>query len=281
MKLGVHAYAWYSLWQTDPLAVVDRAHQVGAELIEIPLVDTGRIDAEALKARCQERGLAVCASTLLTAETDITSPDSEVRRRGVEYLKECVRLAHQLGAPFLSGVTYGEFARPGASPPTERDWEYSAQGLREVARYAAEYGLDIAIEPVNRYESHLVNTCEQALYLREFTGEPNVKVHLDTYHMNIEENDLYDAILKAGEHLVHLHLSESHRGIPGTGQVHWDDVFRALAKLDYQGYAALESFADPAFWSATWTWRPLAPDSETLIRQGMQFIKQGLAQARM
>jgi D-psicose/D-tagatose/L-ribulose 3-epimerase len=134
-------------------------------------------------------------------------------------------------------------------------------------------GVSIGLEPVNRYESYLVNTCEQALRLKAMIGEENVKVHLDTYHMNIEEKSFYEATRLAGGDLIHYHLCENDRGVPGTGLVRWDDIFRALGEMRYEGYAALESFVDVTDNMSTWVWRRLAPDGDTLLREGAAFIR--------
>ena len=115
----------------------------------------------------------------------------------------------------------------------------------------------IGLEPVNRYETYVVNTCEQALKLRDMIGEENVKIHLDTYHMNIEEKSFYEATKLAGENLIHYHLCENDRGIPGTGLVNWDEIFEALSEIGYKGYAALESFVDTTDNMSTWVWRQL------------------------
>lgn len=270
MKLGVHAYAWYSLWRQDPLAVLDRARGMGFDFVEVPLGELDTLDLRALRARILSLGLQACASTLLTEATDVTSEDPEVRRRGVDYLKRCVAAAVELGAPFVSGVVYAQHAKPGRDAATAQEWDYAAQALREVARFARDYGVEIGIEPVNRYESHLINTCEQALRLRELVAEPNVKIHLDTYHMVIEEKDFYSATKQAGPYLIHVHLGESDRGVPGTGLVRWDDLFRALRDIGYQGFAAIESVVEL---SGAWVRRPLAPDAETLVREGAGFLR--------
>ena len=162
--------------------------------------------------------------------------------------------------------------------PGEREWQLAADALRGVAVYANELGVTVALEPVNRYETYLLNTSEQALQLKAMIGEPNIKIHLDTYHMNIEEKSFYDAVMQAREHIVHLHLCENDRGIPGTGLVQWDDLFRGLGEIKYDGYAALESFVDCTDNMNTWVWRQLARDGETLVREGIAFIKSKMKQ---
>ncbi len=133
--------------------------------------------------------------------------------------------------------------------------------------------MDLGLEPVTRYESYLLNTCEQALKLIDMIGENNVKVHLDTYHMNVEEKNFYKATKAAGNKLMHYHLCENDRGIPGTGLVDWDDVFRALSEIGYKGRVGMEGFSDITENMSTWVWRKLAPDGDTFLREGIKFIR--------
>jgi len=127
-------------------------------------------------------------------------------------------------------------------PPCTNEWEYAAEALREAARFATDRSITIGIEPVNRYETYLINTGKQASHLIEMIGEPNLRVHLDTYHMNIEEKDFYQPIASLGNQLGYINLCENDRGIPGTGLVRWHDIFRALKDVNYQGNVAIESF---------------------------------------
>ncbi len=273
MKLGIHAYAWCAQWSNDTLHLIDRVKNLGLDFIEIPLMCLETLDTAAAHARLRQAGLDVCTSTVLLGETDITSEDAAIRRKGVDYLKACVRATQELGATNFSGVIYSQHVKPTIKRPTEQTWQWSAECLREVARYARDYGVTLGLEPVNRYETYLVNTCAQARTLMAMIAEPNVKIHLDSYHMNLEEKDFYAATKLAGADLIHYHLCENDRGIPGTGLIDWDGIFKALGELDYQGYAALESFVECTDNMNTWVWRRLAPDSDTLVREGVKFIR--------
>jgi D-psicose/D-tagatose/L-ribulose 3-epimerase len=235
-------------------------------------------DAQAVKRRLEEVGLDAVTSTVLLHGTDITSPDPDVRARGIAYLKDCVRATAAIGKTNLSGVVYSQHVKNANARPTEQEWGWAAEGLREAALYAQEYGVQIGLEPVNRYESNLVNTCGQALRLKAMVGEPNIKIHLDTYHMNIEEKSYYEATKAAGADLIHYHICENDRGVPGTGLVNWDDIFRALAEIDYRGYAALESFVDVTDNMNTWVWRQLAPSGDVLVTEGVRFIRGKMAE---
>ncbi|MBU2938550.1 sugar phosphate isomerase/epimerase [Lacinutrix sp. C3R15] len=230
-------------------------------------------DTKAVSKRLQEVGIEACTSTVLLNDTDITSDDPEIRRKGIDYLKACVKATSDIGATNFSGVIYSKHVKSLPHRPTEKDWNYSAEALREVGEYAATLNINVGIEPVNRYETYLINTGAQALKLKEMIGLDNIKVHLDTYHMNIEEKDFYTATVNAGDDLIHFHLCENDRGIPGTGTVDWDGVFKGLSEINYKGYAALESFVDATDNMNTWVWRQLAPDGDTLVREGITFIK--------
>ncbi|MHC5073499.1 MAG: sugar phosphate isomerase/epimerase family protein [Planctomycetota bacterium] len=273
MKLGIHAYAWCSQWSNDTLNLIDRVKNLEMDFIEIPLMCLETLDPKANKERLEKVGLGAVTSTVLLGDTDITSDDAAIRAKGVDYLKACVQATHDIGATNFSGVVYSQFVKPSTQRPTEQTWEYSADCLREAAKFAQDLNVNIGIEPVNRYETYLINTCEQAIRLKNLIGEDNIKIHLDTYHMNIEEKSYYEATKLAGQDLIHYHLCENDRGIPGTGLVNWDEIFAALAEIDYQGNAALESFVDCTENMNTWVWRQLAPDGDTLLKEGVAFIR--------
>ncbi|MFB3879795.1 MAG: sugar phosphate isomerase/epimerase family protein [Armatimonadota bacterium] len=275
LKYAVHAYAWTGSWSNKTLDLIDRAKRLGFDMIEIPLMEVELVDPAAIRKRLDAVGIGVCTSTVLPESGDITADDQAGRQAGLEYLKQCIKATAEMGATVFTGVTYSALGRKIASMPDESYWERAAKGLKEAARYAQPLGVTVGIEPVNRYETFLVNTCDQALRLREMIGEPNVAVHLDAYHMNVEENSFYQPTKKAAPHLCHYHLSESHRGTPGTGLVDWDGIYRALAETGYQGSVGLESFIEvsPAMAGATCIWRRMADSSDQLLTDGLRYLK--------
>ncbi len=273
MKLGIHAYAWTSEWSNETLDLIDRVKSMGLDFIEIPLMRLDRFDAAAVRGRLEAAELDAVTSSALPLECDVTSDDPAVRARGREYLKACVRATAAIGARSFSGVIYSAHARALSRRPGGDDWRHAAEALVEAGELAEAEGVIIGIEPVNRYETFLVNTCSQALRLKEMTALDCVKIHLDTYHMNIEEKSFYDATVLAGDDLIHYHLCENDRGIPGTGLVDWDGVFSGLADIGYTGNAALESFVDITDNMNTWVWRQLAADGDTLLSEGIAFIR--------
>ena len=273
MKFGIHAYAWCSKWSNETLDLIDRTKELGLDFIELPLMVLEEFDTKSIDSRLKKNELHAVTSTVLFSETDITSTDKTIRQKGTEYLKDCVRATAEIGADSFSGVIYSQHVKAISERPTIDHWEHSAEALHAVAEYAEQFNINIGIEPVNRYETYLINTCEQAKRLKEMIGKDNIKIHLDTYHMNVEEKSFYDATKLAGKDLIHYHLCECDRGIPGTGHVDWEGIFKALSEINYKGYAAMESFVDITDNINTWVWRQLAPDGDTLVKEGIKFIR--------
>jgi len=244
LQYAVHAYAWTTSWSNDTLGLIDHAKSLGFDLIEVPLMEIDKVDAAAIKQRAHDAQIGVVSSVACSSASDLTADDEQTRKNGVIFLKRCVKAAADMGAPIMTGVTYSEIGRKLDRMPGEEHWDRAAKGLKEVARYAQDFGVTVGIEPVNRYETFLINTCEQALRLRDMIDEPNVGIHPDAYHMNIEENDFYHPTKLAAPHMCHYHLSESHRGVPGQGTVDWASIYRAFADCGYSGVVGLESFIE-------------------------------------
>lgn len=275
LRYAVHAYAWTNSWSNETLDIIDRARALGFDLVEVPLMEIEKVDPAAIKARAAEAGMGLCTSTACSEATDPTGEDGAVRVAALTYLKECIQATADMGGTVFTGVTYSAIGRKITGRPGEEYWEHAAAVLREAARFAADRGVTLGIEAINRYETFLINTADQALDLKERIGEPNVRVHLDAYHMNIEECDFYHPTKKAAPHLCHFHLSESHRGTPGTGTVDWEGIYEALGEADYRGIVGLESFesVSPAMAAATCMWRSLAESSDQLLGDGLGYLK--------
>jgi D-psicose/D-tagatose/L-ribulose 3-epimerase len=280
MRYAVHAYAWTSSWSNDDLDLIEHAAALGLDAIEIPLMELDAVDPAAIRERAASAGLDVLTSVVCPENADPSSEDERVRQAGLDFLVGCVDATADMGATVFTGVTYSALGRKLDRRPERADMERAAEVLREAARHAARRGVRVGIEPVNRYESFLVNTAAQALELMEMVGESNVGVHLDAYHMNIEEDDFRSPVELVADHLLHFHLSESHRGIPGRGTVDWEAIIGALRDGGYSGYVGLESFAEmsDAMRGATCVWRDLAPSSDELVREGLAYLK-GLERA--
>jgi len=280
ISYAVHAYAWTSSWSNRDLPILDRAAGLGLDSVEIPLMELDAVDPLAIRERAERAGIGLLTSVACADDTDPSSEDDSVREAAREFLLGCVDATAAMGAQVFTGVTYSALGRRLDRRPTRADSERAAEVMRDVARHAAQRGVTLGIEPVNRYESFLINTAAQALSLLELIDESNVGIHLDAYHMNIEEDDFRAPVDLVAEHLVHFHLSESHRGIPGRGTVDWEAIMGALSDAGYDGHVGLESFAEvaDAMRGATCIWRDLAPSSDELVREGLAYLK-GLERA--
>jgi D-psicose/D-tagatose/L-ribulose 3-epimerase len=278
MRYAVHAYAWTSSWSNADLDLIDHAASLGLDAFEIPLMELDAVDPSAIRERAEAAGVEVLTSVVCPEDAEPSSEDERVREAGLDFLNRCIDATADMGATVFTGVTYSALGRRLDRRPERADMERAADVLRQAARHAAERGITVGIEPVNRYESFLVNTAAQGRELMELVGEPNVGVHLDAYHMNIEEDDFRTPVELVAGDLVHFHLSESHRGIPGRGTVDWEAIMGALVDAGYEGFVGLESFAEvsDAMRGATCVWRDLAPSSDELVREGLAYLK-GLA----
>jgi len=272
VAFGAHLFVWTSRLEPQELArAAASAAAAGLAFLELPLLRLEGLAWREIRAVLRDHGLGATCSLGLPKEAKL--PDYPERARA--FLLEALRVAHALESPLLTGVVYGTLGEPPSRPPGVGDLEAVAQVLKKVAREAQTLGMRLGVEPVNRYENHLLNTAAQGLALLEAIGEPNVFLHLDTYHMNIEEKGFKDPILKAGSRLQYIHLSESDRGIPGSGNVRWDEVFSGLASIGYRGPLVMESFVavSPEIARATCIWRPVAESPEQLISEGLTFLR--------
>jgi D-psicose/D-tagatose/L-ribulose 3-epimerase len=272
IRFGMHSSLWTGSW-TVPAAenLIPQAAKHGLEVIEVPLFNPEAIDVAHTVALLEQYGIAPSASICLPpGDASALFPD-----RGERFVMRALEVAHSLGCTFLGGVTYSSLGWKSGKPPVEEEYANVARALKPVARRAQEYGIQLGLEPCNRYETHLINTAAQCLAVIERIGEPNLVCHLDTYHMNIEEKGFGNGFRVAGKYCSYVHLSESDRGVPGTGNVDFEDIFRTLAQIGFQGDLVIESFIalPPEIASALCVWRPVAKSAEEVLTQGVPYLK--------
>jgi D-psicose/D-tagatose/L-ribulose 3-epimerase len=214
----------------------------------------------------------------LSLDSDITSNDPAVRQAGIDYLAWAIRTVAALGSPLLTGVIYAPWGKRVHENRAVR-WEHAVTALKRLAPLAADHGVTLGIEAINRYETDLVNTAAQALKMAEDVAEPNVGTLLDTYHMNIEEKDLPRALHDSRHKLVHLHCVENDRGVPGSGQIAWAPMIDTLKAIQYDRWVTLEMFvqAELPVSPDLGIWRPIEPDPTEAARRGLDFLKEHLS----
>ncbi|WP_152044790.1 sugar phosphate isomerase/epimerase family protein [Aureimonas psammosilenae] len=282
-KLGVHAFVWEKGWSQDEAArAIDRSAAVGYDFIEAAALDPSVIDADYTRRRLEQAGLGINFSLGLDFDEDISSGDPEKRARGKAKLENAVRTCRDCGGSIIGGILYSAFGKY-TTQPTARGIEESAETLRAVAEMAAQSDITLVLEVVNRYETNICNTAAQGVEMAKLVGAPNVKVHLDVYHMNIEESDIASAIVDTGEHLGYFHTGDSHRGYLGSGSIDLTAVFRALVRAKYRGPITFESFSSRVVGQPLegilGIWRNLWEDGEDLASHALMYTKAQLKAA--
>jgi D-psicose/D-tagatose/L-ribulose 3-epimerase len=276
--IGIHLSYWQTEWAQDVLPFIERARDAGFDGVEFPMLQPETMDLAALKEELDANGLRATCGTGLNLTTDITHPDPSVRRAGIAHLQACLEGAAALGSPVLGGVTYAPWSYfPPGDPRPYR--QRCVESLREAGKIADDVGVTLCLEVLNRFEGYLLNTVQQGLGLLAEVNSPHLKLHVDTFHLNIEEQDIAEAIRAAGAQLGHFHCSENNRQRPGTGHIPWTAIGLALNEIGYTGWIVMESFVRPAgeVGRTLSIWRPLAEDLDAEARAGADFLRRWLA----
>jgi D-psicose/D-tagatose/L-ribulose 3-epimerase len=274
--IGVHALVFVG--DTGPEAVtqaITRARVAGYDLLELSLHDSLNLDTAAARRELADAGLAVACSRGLAFDADVSSADPAVVERGVRLLHDSLRVTHELGGTHLTGALYSALGKYGA-PLTAAGRANVVAALAELAAAAAGRGMTLGLEICNRYETNVINTAHDALRLADDIGADNVTIHLDTYHMNIEEDDLVRPVHEVGERLGYVHVGENHRGYLGSGHLDFGAFFHALADVGYTGPITFESFSSAVVMEGLSgdlaIWRNLWDDGDDLARHARAFV---------
>ncbi|MDD5675773.1 MAG: sugar phosphate isomerase/epimerase [Chitinivibrionales bacterium] len=249
-KIGIYYAYWTHDWDADFIPYVKKVAKLGFDILEVnsgTVVNMGKSARQKLKDAACKEGIELTYCIGLSAEYDIASDNKTIRKNGINYLKKSAEMLKDMQGKKLSGIIYSSW--PGNFDPKkiskEKAWENSVKSMREVAPLLEDYDVFFNVEVVNRFEQYLLNTCDEALAYVNQVGSPQVKVLLDTYHMNIEEDHIGAAIIAAGKHLGHLHIGENNRRPPGYGHIPWKEVGSALKKIKYNQAIVMEPFLMP------------------------------------
>ena len=283
-KLGLHAFVWAKGWSRDEAArAIGQTAELGYDLIELAALDPSTIDTGFTRRELDKAGLGATASLGLDADSDISSNDRDKEKRGQAKLEQAIAMGRDVGATHICGILESAFQKYSV-PTTAEGVKRSVEVLQRVGETAAKSNITLGLEVVNRYESNVLNTASQAVEMCRRIGRPNVKVHLDVYHMNIEESDITSAIIDTGEHLGYFHTGDSHRGYMGSGSIDLAGVFRALVRSGYQGPITFESFSSRVVGQPLegilGIWRNLWEDSRDLAAHALMYTKAQLKAAQ-
>ena len=276
-KYGAHAFVWVPDWTTETgNQVIAWAAQTGFDFIEIPLLRPAEFDAVSHKQALKDAGIYAVASLVLPRDSHMPTEPEKAKR----FLFAALDKLEAVGGTYLCGcIGYAHGLLTGL-PPTADERRVVAETLAEVAENAKKRGITLGLEVCNRYETYMYNTLEDGqdtVKAVHALGAENIQLHADTYQMNVEEEGFYKPIVNTAETLGYIHMSESHRGLIGTGTVNWDQVFHGLADAKYQGPLVLESFAaiNKDLIAATCLWRPPNNPPAVLAAEGLKFLREG------
>lgn len=278
MNIGISTFVWVSPFSTADFGILRKARDIGYDVIEIAVEDRGLIDWSVLKRTCRELGLQVTVSGAFGMDRDVSSDRPEIRANGLSYIIDCLEIASELGSPIFGGPLYSAVGKtrlvPDEQKQQEREW--CLENLYQAGRRAEALGVTLGLEPLNRFETDMVNTVDQAISLVDEVGSRWLKIALDTFHANIEEKDIPASIRKLGDRLLHVQANENDRGTPGTGHLDWGGIRDALTEIDYRGSLVIETFGAPSkeLARAASIWRPLAGSADELAEEGFEFLKQ-------
>ena len=278
IDFGVSTWLWQSPFTSKSIALFPKIKTLGYDLIEIPVEDPLLIDGNKIKKALDDNGLKVSVCGAFGPTKDLTHEDEKVHLQCFKYLEQCFDLCNELDVKFFAGPMYSAVgkARLVSSEQRKKEWDLAVSNLKKACNMAYAHDLCIGLEPLNRFESDMINTAEDVMRLVTDINHDAARVTLDGFHMTIEERNIRDAINRVGDKLIHLQVSENHRGVPGTGLTPWNDFKLGLQDINYNGALVIESFTPEIkeLAAAVCIWKTMANSQDEFASQGLQFLKQ-------
>jgi D-psicose/D-tagatose/L-ribulose 3-epimerase len=278
MRFGASTFIWVSPFSAATLDLIDKVADFGFDLIEICVEDPATIDSVAIARRLNKAGIKATVCGAFGPDRDISSDEVAKRENGLAYIARCVEIAAELGSPLIAGPMYSAVGKTRllSKPEREAQWALSIDSMKRASDIAQKKHVRLAVEPLNRFETDLLNTVGQAMDWLGRLARENVGLLIDTFHMNIEERSIPDAIRLAGEKVFHFHGCSNDRGAPGKDHLPWLAIVRALREINYSGATVIEAFTPEVreIARAVSIWRPLAASQDALAREGLAFLKQ-------
>ena len=282
MQIGVNAWVWTSPVNTEEFGrLAPKVKKMGFDLIEFGIESTSDLDYGRAAGIAKDNGLAVSVCAAMGPDRDLIHPDAAIRDNGVAYVRHCIEAAKTVGASNVVGPLYSAVGRTWQSTDEERkrDTDLLVDQLKKLSAHAGDHGVTLCVEPLNRFETSFMNLAEQAIEVVDRVGHPACGILLDTFHMNIEERSIGDALRAAGKRVKHVHGCENDRGAPGSGHVPWNEVRDALKAINYEGPVVIESFTSKVktIARAAAIWRSFSPTQDALAEDGLKFLRKLLA----
>ena len=277
-QIGVNAWVWTSPVNTVEFGrLAPMVKRMGFDLIEFGVESTTDLDYATASDIARANGLGVSVCAAMGPDRDLIHADESIRKNGMEYVRHCIDAAKTVGAPNVIGPLYSAVGRTWQSTGDERkrDTDLLVRQLKDLSNYAADRGVGLAVEPLNRFETSFMNLASQAIEVVDRVDHPSCGILLDTFHMNIEERSIGDAIRAAGKRVRQIHTCENDRGAPGSGHVPWQEVANACRDIGFTGPYVIESFTDKvkSIARAAAIWRNFAPTQDALAEDGLKFLR--------
>lgn len=248
-KIGIYFAFWERNWNADYVKYIYKVKKLGFDVLEVEvgaLCNMTDDEKRRISGIAKDNGIDLTYCIGLPGEYDIASMDPEVRKNGIDYVRRLLEAIYVMGGDMLGGIIYSSWPKTNETYDSKKYlWENSVRSVKEVAKTAGDYGITYNLEIVNRFEQLLLNTVDEGLEFLKQVESPNVKLLLDTFHMNIEEDSFRDAICRADKAIGHLHIGECNRKTPGNGHMPWDEIFGALKEIGYEGRIVMEPFIKP------------------------------------
>jgi D-psicose/D-tagatose/L-ribulose 3-epimerase len=275
MKFGVNTYIWGPTFGRADFHLLPRIEAGGFDGIEVPILDPAAFEAGAVGRELDRIGLARTAVAIVPGGSSLAASDAAVRQRARDHLAACINAAADLGATMLSGPMYTPVGFLTGQRRTSEEWKWTVDSWQRLTPVVQAAGIEVSIEPLNRFETYFLNTAADAARLCREIDSPRVGILFDTFHANIEEKSIGAALREAAPFLKHLHACENDRGVPGSGHVAWPEFFSTVAELGYDGWMTIESFGFSlgALSAAAAIWRDLAPTPEAIAFEGVKFLR--------
>ncbi|VTS00678.1 sugar phosphate isomerase/epimerase family protein [Tuwongella immobilis] len=281
MKTGMNLLLWSTHVTAELFPVLGELKSLGYDGVELPLFEGDAAHYRTVRAELDRQGLEATAVTVLSEDANPISPNPAVRQAAVDRMKWAIEMSQICGVKYLCGPFHSPLAVFSGTGPTETEKQYAADTLRKVSEFAATADVTLTIEYLNRFECYFLTTAADARKLVKAVDHPNFRTMYDSFHANIEEKDVAEAIRHLSDVMAHVHISENDRGTPGTGHVEWVKTFRTLKDVGYDGWLVIEAFgrALPALAAATKVWRDLFPAPQEVYQEGLAFMKRMWAEA--